>query len=486
MDFFQIAKRMTPAENRARYLRKLQIGNSMTGNGLPSQEESKQLISALFSLLPVPVAIADEEGRIALANSSFSEVFREASHIAELPAHEIDVPEQGTYAIHLLPLNNDGYRIVYVTDVTMQRQLGIQLEQLERMASVGRAVMGIGEDLKNPLTDIAEYGSMAEKCRMDAAARRIFEVVVSSADRAAHLVQSLMVVGIRDNAPAVPLDLNEMVRRVIERRRPRHKSWNIDVMLTLDSELPKAAGIFSQIEQVIASLVIHAEDAISDDPENAGWIRVQTGIREGRVQIQVSDNGKSRMTAPIFTSAPDGVGLNICGQIAREHGGELYAWSAYGGGSIYTLELPSIAPAPGDGIDSIALQRRLHNMTMLVVNDDVQVSEFVAEVLSRHGAHVQISVSGAEAYDRVYSTEYGLIICNYLMLGLSGENLFHLVQSTSRVNPRFLFLNSDVISHQARKFYVETGVPYLRKPFRIRDLVEAVEDVFNRSQPLGF
>ena len=130
--------------------------------------------------------------------------------------------------------------------------------------------------------------------------------------------------------------------------------------------------------------------------------------------------------------------------------------------------------------------RMLRNMTVLVVDNDMQVSEFIADVLTRHGAHVQISASGAEAYDRIFSTEYGLIICNHLMIGLCGENLYRLMRSTSSANQKFLFLTGDVVTPQARTFFAETGVQYLRKPFRIRDLIEAVEDLFIRYQPRGF
>ncbi len=459
----------------------------MTQNQMSPREDSQQLISALFSLLPAPVAIADEEGRIILANSSFSDVFQEVVHISDLPSQEIDIPEEGTFAVQLLPLNRDGYQIVYATNVTAQRQLGLQVDQLEKMASVGRAVIGISEDIKNPLADISEYGSMAEQCRMDAAARRIFEVIVSGADRAGHLVQSLLVAGAGEKTPPAAVDLNEIVRSVMHQRGPRHASRNLEVKVTLDPGLPKTIGIPAQIEQVITSLVIHAEDAVSDEMQHAGWIRVQTGIREGRVQVQVSENGNARITAPAFTSASGGVGLNICGEIAKEHGGDLYAWSAYGGGSILTFELPVLMPESDDGNNSTTLTRLLQNMAVLVVEDDAQVSEFIADVLSRHGAHVQVSASGGEAYDRIFSTEYGLIVCNHLMIGLCGENLYHLLKSTSPVtNQRFLFLTGDVISPQARKFFTETGVQYLKKPFRIGDLVEAVEDLFIRCQPQGF
>src|SRR5262249_399599 len=52
------------------------------------------------------------------------------------------------------------------------------------------------------------------------------------------------------------------------------------------------------------------------------------------------------------------------------------------------------------------------------------------------------------------------------------------------MNHRFLFITSGVVSERTWQFFSQAGVQFLRKPFRIQDLLEAVECLFNRTQPL--
>src|SRR4030095_1879917 len=117
----------------------------MTTDGSAPAMDSMQLIASLFALLPIPVAIADDKGGIVLSNSSFAEVFHGYKHDPEMSQREVNSPGHGIFELHTLPLNNQGYKIVYGTNVSAQRQLGEQLVQLEKMAAIGRVVKGIAQ-----------------------------------------------------------------------------------------------------------------------------------------------------------------------------------------------------------------------------------------------------------------------------------------------------------------------------------------------------
>ena len=234
---------------------------------------------------------------------------------------------------------------------------------------------------------------------------------------------------------------------------------------------------------MVTTLLVHAEEAIAGVQHRPGSIHVRTGVRAGRIQLHVADNGLARDTARVFASNPTGVGLNICAEIAKDHGGELYAWSAYGDGSTFTLELPIYLQDTSSTEASKNLGRCLQDKSVMVVDDEIHISELIADVLSRYGANVHVSNSGSDAYERLRTREYSLVICDQLMPGLSGQSLYRLMESTNpSMNQRFLFMTGDVINNQARQFFSHTGVQYLRKPFRIQDLLEAVESVITRSQ----
>src|SRR4051812_35191631 len=267
----------------------------MTMDGSAPAMESMQLIASLFALLPIPVAVADDKGGIVLSNSSFTEVFHDHNPISGMSQREVHSPGHGTYELHTPPLNEKGYKIVYATDVSIQRLLGRQLEELEKMAAVGRTVTGIAKELNNPLADVLDYVPMVEQCSMDPAARNIVDVVFTNAERASHLVQNVLVAAGTTESQHVPFDLNEIVRNVAIQRGGRNGA-ELEMTVELESNLPRTVGVPSQIEQVIRSLVAHAEDAIASTVNGQGSIQVQTGRRAGRVLVQIADNGPVRDT----------------------------------------------------------------------------------------------------------------------------------------------------------------------------------------------
>jgi signal transduction histidine kinase/CheY-like chemotaxis protein len=458
----------------------------MTTDGTAPAMDSMRLIASLFALLPIPVAVADENGGIVLSNSSFAEVLPNHHVVSGIAQCDVHSPGHGTFELHTLPLNDQGYKIVYATDVTVQRLLGQQLDLQERMAAVGRIVTGIAKDLHNPLADVLDYVRMVEQCNMDSTARSIVDVVFTNAERAGHMVQNVLVAAGTTESQHVPFDLNEIVRNVTVQRAARN-SAELNLMVDLESNLPRTLGYPSQIEQAITSLIAHAEEAIAASTNGQGSIQVQTGRRAGRVFVQVADNGVARESLRIFAPESGGVGLNICAEIAKDHSGDLYAWNANGNGSIFTLELPVFGQESVRTSSSVTLEKLLHNKSVLVVDDRIQISELIYDVLVRHGANVHVAGSGADAREHLNDKEYDLIICDQSMPGQRGENLYRLMKGDIAVrNPLFLFLIGDVITPQARQFYAQSGVQYLRKPFRIQDLVDSVEGLLSRNPRPGF
>lgn len=437
-----------------------------------------QLVSMMFALLPVPVAITDSRGRVILCNSCFTDVFQGIPSMSAEPLREVEIPGRGTFQVQTLPLTDQGYKIVFATDVSDQTRMRRRIARLEKMAAIGRVVTGVANELETPLADIASYTLLAEKEDLTPEVKQILGAVLTKAERAAHLVQSLTVIGGITAPRSAPFDINKVVRNVVELRRSRHETPT-EVVVDLDDSLPKAVGDPSLIEQVVLTLLMNAEDSIAGSSNAPGSIDVRTSSRNGRIQLHVSDNGLIR-DGRVFELAESGVGLNICAEIAKDHGGDLYAWNSNGSGATLTLELPVCAQEA----DSSSV-RRLKNKTVLVVDDEVHITEFIQEVLTRHGVLVEIAHSGSEAYDCFKTQPHDLVICDRHMPGLSGQGLYRLIQDLDpHAKRRFLFLTGDPVPAGARAFFSEHGVHFLRKPFKVQDLLETIDDLFKRNQSL--
>src|SRR5688572_26500261 len=138
----------------------------MTKDGAALALDSAQLISSLFALLPVPVAIMDDRGRVILSNSSFSETFQGMANLSTDVQREVEVIGRGTFQLQSLPLNEQGFKFIFATDVNEQVQLRKQITHLEKMAAVGRVLTGVAHELGTPLADIASYAIVMERSNL--------------------------------------------------------------------------------------------------------------------------------------------------------------------------------------------------------------------------------------------------------------------------------------------------------------------------------
>src|SRR2546427_10931306 len=107
----------------------------MTREGGAVVLDRTQLISALFALIPIPVAVVDSGGRVILSNSAFTDVFNGIQNIDSLPPHELEVARRGTYELETGPLNDQGTKIIYAFYITHEVYRPSPAVHLQKMAS---------------------------------------------------------------------------------------------------------------------------------------------------------------------------------------------------------------------------------------------------------------------------------------------------------------------------------------------------------------
>src|SRR4051812_48197511 len=129
----------------------------MTKDGTAFAVDSSPLITSLFALIPVPVAVVDANGGIVLSNSAFNDLFPNTENIRALPQHELESSGRGTYDFQTVPLNDDGLNIAFAREITNEVVLRRQVVHLEKMAAMGRMVSGVTHELNNPLAGILGY-----------------------------------------------------------------------------------------------------------------------------------------------------------------------------------------------------------------------------------------------------------------------------------------------------------------------------------------
>jgi PAS domain S-box-containing protein len=245
--------------------------------------------------------------------------------------------------------------IISVRDVTTEKKLEQQIIQSERLAAMGQMIGGFAHELNNPLTSILGMAELLQEGETSEGARKQLGILHKEARRAAEIVQNLQYFA-RPPAPGrSQVNLNELVQRTVQMQAYPLRKSNITVDFVPETAIPAIVADPNQLMQVFLNLLLNAEQAIRESREK-GTIRVRTGRNPDSVWVVFQDDGPGIATEnlahifdPFFTTKRPGrgtgLGLSICKTVLREHGGNIEAASALGGGAVFTITLPVGAEA---------------------------------------------------------------------------------------------------------------------------------------------
>ena len=388
----------------------------------------------------------------------------------------------------------DASAVVIVEDISEQQMLEAQLIQSEKMAAMGTLVSGVAHELNNPLTSIAGLSEfLLEQPAGAEVERRHLRVINEQAERAGRIVRDLLTFSRKGPAERAGVDLGDVAQRTVQLMAYEMRIRDVTVRTTIARDLPAVVGDRYQLQQVVLNLLSNAAHALSTMPAGKPrQVDVRVAAVGPRVVLQVADTGpglsadvKAQMFSPFFTTkAPGegtGLGLFVSYGIAEAHGGTLTAESQPGHGATLVLSLP-VAPdaarpsretaAPQAGLPSPAPARRI-----LVVDDDPAVRRVVAALFSREGHRVDAAASGADAVRLASAERYDLVIADHLASAGGVPLAAALASLHGGAAPRLILSTSD-----SRPVADSQGPRTLHKPFDLRDLKQAADEVFGTGE----
>ena len=228
-----------------------------------------------------------------------------------------------------------------------------QIIETSKLAAVGQLVTGVAHEINNPLATIMGQAAMLSRRTLDTREAERVTKIAESAMRAAKIVGELQTFVGPQSQEVVPVDLHEVVARVVTARADA-EGTGITIERHLAADVPLVLGDPVQIEQVVVNLLRNAEEAVAG--ASSRRIVIRLNAHDAKVRLSVADTGLgipadilSRIFEPFFsTKAPNqnaGLGLPIAYSIVQHHGGRLLVESTAGWGATFVVELPAHAPA---------------------------------------------------------------------------------------------------------------------------------------------
>ena len=382
------------------------------------------------------------------------------------------------------------YAFAFCRDLTEPRRLQAQLLQSEKLSALGQLVSGVAHELNNPMTGVLGFAQLLmAQPGLGPKAQHYVEQIHAEADRSRRIVKNLLAFARQRKSERVEVSLHELIRRVLDLRAYEMKVNNIEVERSFAATLPKVLADAGHIQQVLMNLVINAEHAMLA-ANRGGRLEVRTAYDEehARVLIEVADDGPgvppelaTKIFDPFFSTKPEGqgtgLGLSISYGILREHGGTIRLDESASGGARFVVELPlangdptpSTPPsAPPEPTDSAPGR-------VLVVDDEPGIVDLLRDALERAGHEVDVAYDGETALERISSRTYDVVLSDLKMPRMSGMDVFRRCLEDHPESARgFCFLTGEVIEGEARTFLEDMDVPFMTKPFSLRELVAFV------------
>ena len=214
------------------------------------------------------------------------------------------------------------------------------------------------------------------------------------------------------------------------------------------------------------------------------------------IRITVADNGpgipphlRARIFEPYFTTKPTGmglgVGLAVSLGIVEAHGGTLTVDSPADGGAAFTITLPVGAVDTTTAADTATPGLRGDERRILIVDDEAEIRDTLAEILTAARHRVDTVASGRDALERMAAESYDVVLTDIRMPDLDGRALYREIERRwPGQGARVVFVTGDTLTTASRDFVAECGRPVIEKPFlpsEVRRVVAELADEVQRA-----
>ena len=387
-----------------------------------------------------------------------------------------------------------------VQDVTGRRNTEEAFRQAQKMESLGVLAGGIAHDFNNLLSAIGGNLELAQMNLGPEGPAPFFAKIEKILKRASDLTHQMLAYSGKGRLVVKKLNLNQIAEEM-----PHLLDVSISKRVVLEyrfhPELPPIEADGAQLQQVIMNLVTNASESIGD---RDGTITLSTGteflaapheqveshgwalLPGPYVTLEVADTGcgmspetRRRLFDPFFTTKFSGRGLGLSAMlgILRGHSAGIRIRSREGEGSSFKLYFPaSPAGAPQPAPGAPAPRGAAAGGSILLVDDEPDILEATAELLTAMGFAVVPARDGVEALERLQAApgEFAMVLMDLTMPRMDGREAFHLMRA--RVPGLKVVLCSGYNEVEVAKDFPHGDLSgFLQKPYTMQMLRDVVQ-----------
>jgi len=385
-----------------------------------------------------------------------------------------------------------------------KQNLEEQLNQAQKMETIGRLAGGVAHDFNNMLSVILGYVDLAKMrlAKQHPVLNDIAEIE-KAAVRSRDITTQLLAFSRKQIIEPRIIDLNQMVVHT-QKSLTRLIGEDVELKVIFGRNLWAIKFDPSQVEQILINLAINARDAMP----NGGKLTIQTAntvidsfyceshigfIPGDYIRLTVSDNGTGmdkeilqHIFEPFFTTKEagkgTGLGLATVYGIVRQNEGFINVYSEPGCGSTFSIYL-SRTTEVGHVKDEADEEPEFSGKgNILLVEDDAMVLQIAKGMLESMGFTVTAVNAPADAIAiyKNHNTSFDLVVTDVIMPAMSGKDLRNKLNEI-KPDTKLLFMSgytADVIAHHG---VLEKGVHFLQKPFTLKSLAGKVVEALSAT-----
>jgi two-component system NtrC family sensor kinase len=249
-----------------------------------------------------------------------------------------------------------------IFDITERKSLQEQLLQSAKLAAIGELISGVTHEVNNPLAVVIGYSEMLlSESEINSEAKEAVRSIHGEAERAKKVIQNLLSFARKHSPQKEVIQVNDILEKTLGLTDYEMRKNGVKIMRDLDPELPETVGDPNQLQQVFLNIIINAQHAMTDMPDERR-ITVRTRLKDkpgvssagtpSVIEIAFEDNGPGipenivkKIFDPFYTTKPKGkgtgLGLSVSFGIIRDHGGTIQVKPNEERGVTFYIEIPA-------------------------------------------------------------------------------------------------------------------------------------------------